>query len=317
MPSVPRQYEFARLNLTYTVLSKRVLKRLVDEGHVRGWDDPRMPTIAGLRRRGFPAEGIRDFAAMIGVAKTDAVIEVGQLEFAVRAVLNRTAQRRFGVLDPLKVVITNYPAGKVEAMEVVNNPEDPGGRHAERAASRGELWIERDDFLEEPPPKFFRLAPGREVRLRNAYFITCREVVKDAAGRVVELRCDLRPGHARRRRRPTAGGPRRRSTGCRRRMPCRPRCGCTTTCSAARTRAPTATSSRTSTRRPRRSSPARCVEPALGRGVARRDGPVRAPRLLHAGPGLAGRVRSVFNRTLTLKDTWAKVQAQDRSAAGA
>ena len=188
VPSVPHQYEFARLNLTYTVLSKRVLKRLVDEGHVRGWDDPRMPTISGLRRRGFPAEGIRAFAAMIGVAKTDSVIEFGQLEYAVRDVLNRTAQRRFGVLDPLKVVLTNWPTGQVETMEVVNNPEDPaaGTRAVEFS---GELWIERDDFLEEPPPKFFRLAPGREVRLRNAYFITCQEVVKDEAGRVLELRC--------------------------------------------------------------------------------------------------------------------------------
>ncbi len=192
VPSVPHQYEFARLNLTYTVLSKRVLKRLVDEGHVRGWDDPRMPTISGLRRRGFPAEGIREFAAMIGVARTDSVIEVGQLEYAVRGVLNRTAQRRFGVLDPLKVVITNWPEGRVETMEVVNNPEDPaaGTRGVEFS---GELWIERDDFLEEPPPRYFRLAPGREVRLRNAYFITCQEVVKDGAGRVLELRCTYDP----------------------------------------------------------------------------------------------------------------------------
>jgi glutaminyl-tRNA synthetase len=192
VPSVPHQYEFARLNLTYTVLSKRVLLRLVTEGHVRGWDDPRMPTISGLRRRGFPAEGIREFAAMIGVARTDSVIEVGQLEYAVRGVLNRTAQRRFGVLDPLKVVITNWPEGRVETMEVVNNPEDPaaGTRGVEFS---GELWIERDDFLEEPPPRFFRLAPGREVRLRNAYFITCQEVVKDGAGRVVELRCSYDP----------------------------------------------------------------------------------------------------------------------------
>jgi glutaminyl-tRNA synthetase len=192
VPSRPRQYEFARLNLTHTVLSKRVLLRLVNEGHVRGWDDPRMPTISGLRRRGFPAEGIRDFAAMIGVAKTDSVIEVGQLEHAVRAVLNRTAPRRFGVLDPLKVVITNLDEGAVESMEVVNNPEDPAAGTRQVPFSR-ELWIERDDFMEEPPPKFFRLAPGREVRLRNAYFITCHEVVKDAAGRIAELRCTYDP----------------------------------------------------------------------------------------------------------------------------
>ena len=192
VPSRPRQYEFARLNLTHTVLSKRVLLGLVTEGHVRGWDDPRMPTISGLRRRGFPAEGLREFAAMIGVAKTDSVIEVGQLEYAVRGVLNRTAPRRFGVLDPLKVVITNYPEDEIETMDVVNNPEDPSASTRQVAFGR-ELWIEREDFLEEPPPKFFRLAPGREVRLRNAYFITCDELVKDESGRVVELRCTYDP----------------------------------------------------------------------------------------------------------------------------
>jgi glutaminyl-tRNA synthetase len=188
----PRQIEFARLNLTHTVLSKRVLHRLVAEGHVRGWDDPRMPTISGLRRRGFPAEGIRDFATMIGVARSDSVIEVGQLEYAVRQVLNRTAPRRFAVLDPLRVVITNFPEGQIETVDVVNNPEDPAA--GTRAVSFGrELWIERDDFMEEPAPKFFRLAPGREVRLRNAFFITCDEVVKDEAGRIVELHCTYDP----------------------------------------------------------------------------------------------------------------------------
>jgi glutaminyl-tRNA synthetase len=192
VPHVPHQYEFARLNLSHTVLSKRVLLRLVNEGHVRGWDDPRMPTISALRRRGFPPEGIREFATMIGVSKTDSVIEYGQLEYAVRSVLNRTAPRRFGVLDPLKVVITNYPAGQVEHVEVVNNPEDPstGTRQVEFSA---ELWIDRDDFMEDPAPRFFRLAPGREVRLRNAYFVTCQEAVKDADGRVVELRCTYDP----------------------------------------------------------------------------------------------------------------------------
>jgi glutaminyl-tRNA synthetase len=192
VPSRPRQIEFARLNLTYAVLSKRVLLRLVQEGHVRGWDDPRMPTISGLRRRGFPAEGIRDFAAMIGVAKTDAVIEVGQLEYAVRGVLNRTAPRRFGVLDPLRVVIEDYPEGQVEEVDVPNNPEDPTAG-TRGVPFSGELWIDRDDFEEDPPPRFFRLAPGREVRLRSAYFITCREVVKDGAGRIVELRCTYDP----------------------------------------------------------------------------------------------------------------------------
>jgi glutaminyl-tRNA synthetase len=192
VPSRPRQVEFARLNLTYTVLSKRVLKRLVDEGHVRGWDDPRMPTISGLRRRGFPAEGIRDFATMIGVAKADSVIEVEALEHAVRDVLNRTAPRRFGVLDPLKVVVTNYPEGRTEELQAVNNPEDPAAGTRAVPFSR-DLWIERGDFMEDPPPKFFRLAPGREVRLRAAYFITCDEVVKDDTGRVIELRCTYDP----------------------------------------------------------------------------------------------------------------------------
>jgi len=192
VPSRPRQYEFARLNLTHTVLSKRVLKRLVEEGRVRGWDDPRMPTISGLRRRGFPAEGIREFAAVIGVAKADSVVEVGQLEHAVRAVLNRTAPRRFAVLDPIRVVVEDYPEGLVEELEVPNNPEDQAAGTRLVAFSR-ELLIERDDFREDPPPKFFRLAPGREVRLRSAYFVTCREVVHDAEGRVVELRCTHDP----------------------------------------------------------------------------------------------------------------------------
>jgi glutaminyl-tRNA synthetase len=192
VPSRPRQYEFARLNLTYTVLSKRVLLRLVNEGHVRGWDDPRMPTISGLRRRGFPAEGIRTFATMIGVAKADSVVEVGMLEHAVREVLNRTASRRFAVLDPLRLVIENYPEGQAEQMAVANNPEDASAGSRLVPFTR-ELWIERDDFLEEPPTKFFRLAPGREVRLRGAYFVTCREVVKDAAGEIVELRCTYDP----------------------------------------------------------------------------------------------------------------------------
>ena len=192
VPSRPRQIEFARLNITYTVLSKRVLLTLVKEGHVRGWNDPRMPTISGLRRRGFPAEAIREFAALIGVAKSDSVIEVGQLEHVVRGVLNRKAPRRFAVLAPLKVVVENYPEGQVEEMDVVNNPEDPSAGSRKVPFTR-ELWIEREDFMEEPPAKFFRLAPGREVRLRSAYFVTCREVVKNAAGEIVELRCTYDP----------------------------------------------------------------------------------------------------------------------------
>jgi glutaminyl-tRNA synthetase len=192
VPSHPHQYEFARLNLTHTVLSKRVLLRVVNEGHVRGWDDPRMPTLSGLRRRGFPAEGIRDFVALAGVAKAANVAEVEMFEHAVRGVLNRTSSRRFAVLDPLKVVIEDYPEGQVEEIEVPNNPEDPSAG-SRRVPFARELWIERDDFMEEPVRKFFRLAPGREVRLRSAYFVTCREVVKDGAGRVVELRCTYDP----------------------------------------------------------------------------------------------------------------------------
>ncbi|PKQ30353.1 MAG: glutamine--tRNA ligase [Actinobacteria bacterium HGW-Actinobacteria-10] len=192
VPSRPHQYEFARLNLTHTVLSKRILLKLVNEGHVHGWDDPRMPTLSGLRRRGFPAKGLREFAEMIGVAKADSVVEIQMLEHAVRNVLNRTSERRFAVLNPLKVVIENYPEGQAEEMEVTNNPEDADAGTRSVPFSR-ELWIERDDFMEDPPKKFFRLAPGREVRLRSAYFITCNEVVKDAHGKVIELRCSYDP----------------------------------------------------------------------------------------------------------------------------
>lgn len=192
VPSRPRQIEFARLNLTHTLMSKRALRTLVQDGHVRGWDDPRMPTVAGMRRRGFPAQGLRDFVTMVGITKADNIIEVGMLEYAVRSVLNRTAQRRFAVLDPIKVVIEDYPEGQVELMEVPNNPEDPSAGTRQVPFSR-ELWIERDDFMEEPAPKFFRLSPGREVRLRSAYLVTCTGVVKDESGRVVELRCTYDP----------------------------------------------------------------------------------------------------------------------------
>jgi len=192
VPHVPHQYEFARLSLTYTVLSKRFLLRLVNDGRVRGWDDPRMPTISGLRRRGFPPEGIRAFATAVGVAKADSTHEVGLLEHHVREVLNRTSVRRFGVIDPVRVVITNFSDDLVETMEVVNNPENPDAGERPVEFSR-ELWIEREDFMEVPAPKFFRLSPGREVRLRNAYFITCNEVVKDADGTITELRCTYDP----------------------------------------------------------------------------------------------------------------------------
>jgi len=192
VPHVPHQYEFARLALTYTILSKRFLLRLVQDGRVRGWDDPRMPTISGVRRRGFPAEGIRSFATAVGVAKADNVVEYGQLEYWARDVLNRKSARRFAVLSPLKVVIENYPAGRVEAFDVPNNPEDPAAGSRQVEFGR-EIWIEREDFMEEPPAKFFRLAPGREVRLRSAYFVTCTGVVKNDDGDVVELRCTYDP----------------------------------------------------------------------------------------------------------------------------
>jgi glutaminyl-tRNA synthetase len=192
VPSRPRQYEFARLNLSHTILSKRRLIQLVEEGHVRGWDDPRMPTLAGLRRRGVPPAAIREFARRIGVAKADNLVDVALLEHCVRELLNRTAERRMAVLRPLQVVLENYPEGQTEQFEAVNNPEDPAaGSRAVPFA--GELYIERDDFMEQPPSKFFRLAPGREVRLRYAYLITCREVVKDGSGEVVLLRCTYDP----------------------------------------------------------------------------------------------------------------------------
>ncbi len=188
----PRQIEFARLRLTYTVMSKRKLTQLVQDGHVAGWDDPRMPTIAGLRRRGYTPESIRDFCSRIGVAKKDSVVDVALLEHCLREDLNRRAERRMAVLRPLRVVIENYPEGQVEELEAVNNPEDPSAGTRKVPFSRV-LYIERDDFMEDPPKKFFRLAPGREVRLRYAYFIRCTDVVKDAEGNVVELRCTYDP----------------------------------------------------------------------------------------------------------------------------
>ena len=192
VPSHPHQYEFSRLNLSHTVLSKRLLIQLVKEGRVAGWDDPRMPTISGLRRRGYPPEAIRDFVARVGITKSDNVVEMALLEHCARELLNRTAERRMGVLRPLKVVIENYPEGEREELEAVNNPEDPSAGTRQLPFSR-ELYIERDDFMEDPPKKFFRLAPGREVRLRYAYFLTCREAIKNEAGEVVELRCTYDP----------------------------------------------------------------------------------------------------------------------------
>jgi glutaminyl-tRNA synthetase len=187
-----RQIEFARLNLSYTVLSKRKLLRLVQEGHVRGWDDPRMPTLRGLRRRGYTPSAIRDFCARIGVAKANSIVDIAMLEHSLRDELNKTAPRVMAVLRPLHVIIENYPESQTEWLEAINNPEDPSAGTRLVPFSR-ELYIEQDDFMENPPPKFYRLSPGREVRLRYGYFIRCNEVVKDAQGQVVALRCTYDP----------------------------------------------------------------------------------------------------------------------------
>ena len=192
VPSLPRQYEFARLNIGYTVLSKRVLTQLVQGGHVQGWDDPRMPSLAGLRRRGVPAAAVRDFISRVGVARANSVVDIALFDHCVRELLNRTAARRMAVLRPLKLVIENFSEGEVESLSAANHPDDPeAGTRTLRFAR--EIYVEADDFMEAPPKKFFRLSPGREVRLRYAYFVTCRAVVKDALGAVVELRCTYDP----------------------------------------------------------------------------------------------------------------------------
>jgi len=189
----PQQIEFARLNLSHTIVSKRRLLELVNEGHVEGWDDPRMPTISGLRRRGFPAESIRRFCERIGVAKRDSIVEVALLEHTIREDLNKTATRVMAVLRPLKVVIVNYPEGQEERLDAINNPEDESAGTRKVPFAR-EIYIERQDFMEDPPKKFFRLAPGREVRLRYAYFVTCVDVIKDdETGEVVEVHCEYDP----------------------------------------------------------------------------------------------------------------------------
>ena len=193
VPCHPQQIEFARLNLTYTVMSKRKLLKLVEEGHVRGWDDPRMPTLSGLRRRGYTPESIRNFCERIGVAKRDSVVDIAFLEHCIREDLNKRAARVMGVLRPLRVVIDNFPEDRVEEMEAVNNPEDPGMGSRKVPFSRV-IYIEQEDFREDPPKNYYRLAPGREVRLRYAYFITCVGVVKDEeTGEVVELHCTHDP----------------------------------------------------------------------------------------------------------------------------
>jgi glutaminyl-tRNA synthetase len=192
VPAAPRQIEFARLNLTYTVMSKRKLLQLVQEERVTGWDDPRMPTIVGMRRRGYTPEAIRAFCDRIGVAKRESMVDVALLEHAVREDLNRTAPRVMGVLNPLRIVIDNYPEGTSESFDIASSPDDPSAGMRSVPFGR-ELYIERDDFREDPPKKYFRLAPGREVRLRGAYFVTCRQVVKDASGEVTALHCTYDP----------------------------------------------------------------------------------------------------------------------------
>jgi glutaminyl-tRNA synthetase len=192
VPSRPRQYEFARLNIGYTVMSKRILNRLVRENMVAGWDDPRMPTLAGLRRRGVPSAAVRNFITKVGVARANSVVDLALFDFSVRETLNPIAPRRMAVLRPLKVIIENYPAGETETLDAVNHPDLPEMGTREITFSR-EIWVERDDFMEMPPKKFYRLSPGREVRLRYGYFITCREIVKDAAGEVIALVCTYDP----------------------------------------------------------------------------------------------------------------------------
>ncbi len=192
VPSRPRQYEFSRLNLTHTVLSKRKLMRLVQDGYVDGWDDPRMPTLSGFRRRGVPAAAIRDFIGQLAISKSYSTVELAMLEHSIRETLNATAPRRLAVLKPLKVTITNYPAGETEQLEATNNPQDQSAGTRPLPFSR-EIYVEHDDFMADPPRKFFRLSPGREVRLRFAYFITCQEVIEDDAGNVIELRCTYDP----------------------------------------------------------------------------------------------------------------------------
>ena len=192
VPARPRQYEFARLNIGYTVLSKRILTKLVSEKHVGGWDDPRMPTIAGIRRRGVPAAALREFVRRVGVARAYSIVDVALLESSIRDTLNPVAARRMAVLQPLKLIIENYPEGATETLEAVNHPDNPD--LGKRPVTFGrEIYVERDDFMENPPKKFYRLSPGKEVRLRYAYFVTCREVVKNAAGEVVALRCTYDP----------------------------------------------------------------------------------------------------------------------------
>jgi len=306
VPSRPHQYEFARLNLTYTILSKRVLTELVRGGHVEGWDDPRMPTLAALRRRGVPPEALGDFVKRIGVAKANSTVDLGMFEFSVREVLNRAALRRMAVLRPLKVVITNYPQGQSEDLEALNHPDDPAaGRRRVRFGR--ELYVERDDFMETPPKKFYRLAPGREVRLRYAYFITCREVAKDAAGEVVELRCTYDPA--------TRGG----NAPDGRKVQATLHWVCAADAVKAQVRLYSALFS---VDEPNASDFVADLNPA---SLEVLDDSLLEPALAEAPPGVpvqferqgyfcpdtsSTRDKPVFNRTVGLRDTWAKVAAR-------
>jgi glutaminyl-tRNA synthetase len=308
VPSRPRQYEFARLNLSHTILSKRVLTELVRQGHVDGWDDPRMPTLAGMRRRGVPPAAIRDFVKRIGVAKANSVVDVAMFDFSVREVLNKTAPRRMAVLRPLKVVIENYPEGASEELEAVNHPEDPRAGKRRIRFSR-EIFIERDDFMENPAKKFHRLAPGREVRLRYAYFITCREAVKNAAGETVELVCTYDPS--------TRGG---NAPPDGHKVKATLHWVSAADAVSGETRLydqlftrpdPNASDFAADLNSRSREILADCrLEPALA--SARPGEPVQFERQgyfcldAEAGPG-----RLVFNRTVSLRDSWAKVQRSD------
>ena len=306
VPSRPHQYEFARLNLTYTILSKRVLTELVRGGHVEGWDDPRMPTLAALRRRGVPPEALGDFVKRIGVAKANSTVDLGMFEFSVREVLNRTALRRMAVLRPLKVVITNYPQGQSEDIEALNHPDDPAAG-SRRVRFGRELYVERDDFMETPPKKFYRLAPGREVRLRYAYFITCREVVKNAAGEVVELRCTYDPA--------TRGG----NAPDGRKVQATLHWVCAADAAKAQVRLYSALFSADE---PNASDFVADLNPA---SLEILDDALLEPALAEAPPGVpvqferqgyfcpdtsSTRDMPVFNRTVGLRDTWAKVAAR-------
>ena len=298
------------------MLSKRVLTELVRDGHVTGWDDPRMPTLAGLRRRGVPPAAIRDFVKRIGVAKANSVVDVGVLDFSIREVLNKTALRRMAVLRPLKVVIENYPEGQSEELDAVNHPDDPAAGTRKITFGR-ELYIEQDDFMENPPKKFFRLSPGTEVRLRYAYFITCREAVKNAAGEVVELRCTYDPATTRRQRagRPQGQGDDPLGVG----GACQARGGAALQSAVHQARPERRRGfaadlnpkslevlerrHASSRRSPRRQlAPSRCS--SSGRAISC---PIRTP-----APD-----RPVFNRTVGLRDTFAKVGRPRLSAQGA